>query len=75
MFVTEANERVQGLSRKIILLKPNNSSDDKMVVKVQRPFKGDLLTIISWSVFLKALLSPYKLQPTLYSTLHKSLNY
>lgn len=58
MFVTEANERVQGLSRLIILLKPNNSSDDGMVVMVQRPIKGDLLTIISWSVFLKALLSP-----------------
>lgn len=58
MFVTEANERVQGLSGLIILLKPNNSGDDGILVMVQRPIKGDLLTFISWNVFLKVLLSP-----------------
>lgn len=58
MFVTEDNERVQRLSRLIILPKPNNSSDDGAVVMVQRPINGDLLTFISWNVFLKVLLSP-----------------
>lgn len=37
MLATEANEKVWGLSRLIILPKPHNSSVDGIVVMVQKP--------------------------------------
>ena len=37
MFVTEANEKVQGPSRLIILPRPHNSSVDGIMVMVQKP--------------------------------------